>query len=222
VIPKDTLRSYRPTWPDDLVVVDWSRGWGITTMKLAEAFKQHNEEVIQAASTSPFIVFLCGPNVARQSNSARLRRRLKRDLERDGFEVVLGEDEGLNNPTLQAIGINPQDNEVEFIRKYCGAVVIVADSVGAFCELGLFSWHLVHDKGMFDGNKTYCIVLLNERYQGDVSYLNSGPVAAIDAFGRVQFINFSQYNSNEIVKPLRQRRGILTLDKRGRPRRGSP
>lgn len=184
-------------------------------MGLAEAFKEHSEEIVQAASSAPFIVFLCGPNIGLQNRSARLRRRLKRDLEKDGFEVVLGEDEGLDNATLKSIGINPQDNEMEFIRSYCGAVVIVADSVGAFCELGLFSWHLVHDKGMFDGNKTYCIVLLNEKYQNDISYLNLGPVAAIDVFGRVEFINFSEYDSGNVLKRLRQRRGFSTLDSRG-------
>lgn len=188
-------------------------------MGLADAFKQHSEEIVQAASSAPFIVFLCGPNVALKNRSARLRRRLKRDLEKDGFEVVLGEDEGLDNSILKNIGINPQDNEMEFIRKYCGAVVIVADSVGAFCELGLFSWHLVHDNGMFDGNKTYCIVLLNEKYQNDTSYLNLGPVAAIDVFGRVEFINFSEYDNINVLKRLRQRRGFSTLDKRGRPRK---
>jgi|SRR5579862_9132123 len=191
-------------------------------MRLADAFKEHSEEIIQAASDSPFIVFLCGPNVTRQNHSARLRKRLKKALEKENFEVVLGEDEGLNNPKLRNIGINAQDNEVEFIRNYCGAVVIVADSVGAFCELGLFSWHLVHKEGVFDGNKTYCIVLLDEKYQHDLSYLNSGPVAAIDSFGRVEFVNFSGYDSDQIIRRLRQRRGIYTVDRRGRPRRGVP
>ncbi len=191
-------------------------------MGLADAFKEHREELVQAASESPFIVFLCGPNLSLQSRSARLRRRIKRDLERDGFEVVLGEDEGLDNATLKNISVNPQDNEVEFIRKYCGAVVIVADSVGAFCELGLFSWHLVHNEGLFDGNKTYCIVLINEKYQDDESYLNLGPVAAVDVFGRVEFINYAEYDCDKILTRLRQRRGFFTVDKRGRPRKDAP
>jgi hypothetical protein len=191
-------------------------------MGLAEAIRQHSEEIIRAAKDSPFIVFLCGPNINRQNKSARLRRKIKRALERDGFEVVLGEDDGLDNPKLKSIGINAQDNEVEFIRKYCGAVVIVADSVGAFCELGLFSWHLGHKEGVFDGNKTYCIVLLNEKYKTDVSYLNSGPVAAVDTFGRVEFVDFSGYDSDGVIRWLRQRRGIYTLDRRGRPRKGVP
>lgn len=165
---------------------------------------------------------MCGPNLARQNNSARLRKKIKKHLEKDGFEVVLGEDEGLDNPTLRSIGINPQDNEVEFIRKYCGAVVIIADSVGAFCELGLFSWHLVHSEGMFDGNKTHFILLLSEKYQNDVSYLNVGPAAAIDVFGRLEFINFARYNSENVIKRLRHRRGFSTVDKRGRPRKGKP
>jgi hypothetical protein len=186
-----------------------------------EALKAHSDELAQAASDSPFIVFLCGPNLSRRNHSARLRKKIKKDLEDEGFEVVLGEDEGLDNQTIKSIGINPQDNELEFIRQYCGAVVIVADSVGAFCELGLFSWHFSHEKGAFNEKKTYCIVLINEKFKNDVSYLNLGPAAAIDVSGRLEFVNFTRYDSSEIVKRLRRRRGIYTLDKRGRPRKGA-
>lgn len=189
-------------------------------MKLADAFKAHSDELLQVASASPFIVFLCGPNLARKNRSAILRKRIKKALEQDGFEVVLGEDEGLDNETIKSIGINPQDNELEFIRKYCGAVVIVADSVGAFCELGLFSWHFVHKDGLIDGKRTYCIVLINEKFKNDVSYLNAGPAAAIDVSGRLEFVNFAQYDSREIVRRLRQRRGFSTLDKRVVPGKG--
>lgn len=191
-------------------------------MKLVDAYKQHSEGLLRDAGKSSFIVFLCGPNLSLRSSSARLRKKIKRDLEKDGFEVVLGEDEGLDNTKLKGISINPQDNEVEFIRKYCGAVIIVADSVGAFCELGLFSWHLVHNNGFFDANKTYCVVLINQKYKSDKSYLNLGPVAAVDAFGRVEFINYADYDSGQILTRLRQRRGILTLDRRGRPRKAAP
>src|ERR1700674_329554 len=106
-------------------------------MKLIEALERHREELVEAARDAHFIVFLCGPNVAHDKHSARFRLKIKKRLEKEGFEVVLGEDEGLANAVLKGIGINAQDNEVEFIRKYCNAVIIIADSAGSFCELGL-------------------------------------------------------------------------------------
>ena len=109
-------------------------------MGLNEELKRFEAEFIAAASETPFIVFLCGPKLTANSPAAKFRTRIKERLETEGFEVILGEDDGLDNPRLKDIGINAQDSEVEFIRRFCNAVIIIADSVGAFCELGLFSW----------------------------------------------------------------------------------
>src|SRR5260370_14658721 len=145
-------------------------------MKVTEALEQHRDQLVKIASDAPFIVFLCGPNLEHDKSSSRLRSKIKQQLEKEGFEVVLGEDEGLANVDLKGIGINAQDNEVEFIRTSCNAVIIIADSVGSFCELGLFSWRFVHQDGAFrEGQNTDCIVLLNEKYKDHVSYLNDGP-----------------------------------------------
>src|SRR5450759_3940030 len=127
-------------------------------MTLADTFSSFREEFVKAASDSPFIVFLCGPNISLTSAPAILRKAIKERLEKEKFEVVLGEDDGLDNPEIHEIGINAQDNELEFIRSRCGAVVIVADSVGSFCELALFSWHFVHKASVIDSSLTDCIV----------------------------------------------------------------
>jgi hypothetical protein len=47
-------------------------------MRLLDALKEHRDELVQAATDSPFIVFLCGPNMAGQKRSARLRKKLKK------------------------------------------------------------------------------------------------------------------------------------------------
>ena len=100
-------------------------------MSLAEELKRHADELVAAASETPFIVFLCGPKLTANTASARFRARIKERLEQEKFEVILGEDEGLDNPALKGIGLNAQDNEIEFIRKSCNAVIIIANSVGA-------------------------------------------------------------------------------------------
>jgi hypothetical protein len=98
-------------------------------------------------------------------------------------------------------------------------VVIIASSAGSFCELALFSWHLVHAHGEIDSGKTDCIVLISSEFETHTSYLNSGPAKAVRSFGRVEFVDFSSYNCDALVERLRDRRGVTTVDnKRGRPR----
>ena len=191
-------------------------------MSLLEKIKSHKEELVKAAEESPFIVFLCGPtlNTDDPKPPAVLRNSLKEKLDEEGFEVVLGEDDGLEDARLQ-LGINAQDNELEFIRHYCNAVIVVAASVGSFCELGLFSWHFVHENGVIEnGSNTDFIVLVDHQFEEDKSYLNEGPVNAVLGFGQAHFVDFSKYTADEIIRRLKSRRGVLTVDRRGRPPKG--
>lgn len=189
-------------------------------MKLAETLALYRNELAQAASDSPFIVFLCGPALSGTDAPAKLRRAIKERLEKEKFEVVLGEDDGLDNPAIHEIGINAQDNELAFISSHCNAIVIVASSVGSFCELALFSWHFVHPDGDIDSRDTDCIVLISSEYESHKSYLNSGPAAAVRSVGKVEFVDFNSYNCDTLVQRLRDRRGFTTVDnKRGRPRK---
>jgi hypothetical protein len=136
-------------------------------------------------------------------------------LEAANFTVILGEDDSIDNEQLRGIGINLQDSELEFVLRFCNAIVIVADSVGSFCELGLFSWHLSRDIGLI--KKKDFILLINKKYEGVQSYLNDGPAAAVNAYGRLDFVNFSKFNPNSVVRKLKDRRGIMINDRRGRP-----
>lgn len=193
-------------------------------MNLDERLKLHKRELIEAAAASPFVVFLCGPKLADNATkpSSLLRRVLKERLEHEGFQVVLGEDDGLEDTRLR-LGVNAQDNELEFIRQHCNAVVIIADSVGAFCELGLFSWHFVHQEGVIQNqHNTDFIVLVDEQYERAESYLNQGPVNAVAGFGQAHFTDFSTDVADTIIQRLSSRRGVFTVDRRGRPRRPSP
>lgn len=169
-------------------------------MNLATRLASYREEFVEAASDTPFIVFLCGPNLSESSAPATLRKMIKARLEEEKFEVVLGEDEGLDNPSIHKIGINAQDNELSFISSHCNAVIIIASSVGSFCELALFSWHLVHQDGEIDYSKTDCIVLISNQYEDHKSYLNLGPAAAVSVFGKVEFIDFASYDCDALVE----------------------
>lgn len=184
-----------------------------------DAVKAHIGELSELAESSPFTVFLCGPTLDPKTpkSSARLRKKLINELLEDGFDVVLGEDDGLEEERIR-IGLNAQDNELEFVSRQCNAIILIADSVGSFCELGLFSWHFVHREGRIQGELTPTfVVLVNENFQGDKSYLNEGPVGSLDGFGDVLFVNYDDFDTKTILKKLRNVRSIKLIDRRGRP-----
>jgi hypothetical protein len=209
-------------------------------MDIKKSVAKHVTWLQELSEDAPYTVFLCGPSLENQvatisagitgkiksifgrrkktSASAQLRQRLLNDLIGEGFDVVLGEDDGLEEGRIR-VGLNAQDNELEFISRQCNAVIVIADSVGAFCELGLFSWHFVHKDGRIgDENKPAFIVIINKEYQDHKSYFNEGPVGSIHGFGYVYYVDYESYDLADITKMLSNRRIIETLDKRGRPK----
>lgn len=190
--------------------------------KLSALMTRHKAGLDQAAEENPFIVFLCGPTLSDLSKpSAKLRLDLKKALEAEKFEVVLGEDDGLEDGRV-AVGVNAQDNELEFISTSCNAVILIADSVGAFCELGLFSWHFVHTGGKLKKTRgqTEFFLLLDEKFSDAKSYLKEGPTRAVNGFGTVLYVDFSSFDANPVLARMRDRRGVMIVDnKRGRPRK---
>ena len=188
-------------------------------MELKPSVQQHAEMLRELSQEASFTVFLCGPTLDNDNPEAAalLRQKLIEVLEADGFEVVLGEDDGLENERLN-IGLNAQDNELEFIGNQCNAVVIVADSVGSFCELGLFTWHFVHEHGVIDRSVMPAfIVLIKEQHSPDsilpkTSYFNEGPIGSLQGFGMPLYVNFEEFDANHVRKILRncQRRSKIT------------
>lgn len=161
------------------------------------------------------VVFLCGPSLAFANDNAgaALRKRIKEALEGDGFEVVLGEDDGLEDVRLTETGGYAHENELEFIRRECGAIVLVADSVGSFCELGLFVHWLANNRDrMCD-----LILLADAKYKGAKSYFNEGPAIAADDFGRTFFVDFTNADISQVLKRLKGRRASHFFAGRGRP-----
>lgn len=185
---------------------------------IVDTFRAHTDEFVEVSAASPFTVFLCGPALGSKTakSAAKLRQDLKEALEAEKFKVVLGEDDSIANQDLKDIGINLQDSELEFLVRYCNAIVIVAASPGSFCEVGLFSWHFVHKDGRIKDHDF--ILLIDKKFENKSSYLNDGPAAAVNGFGRRDFVNFAKYDPQKVVEKLKHRRGVLTIDRRGRPR----
>lgn len=186
---------------------------------LQDHIEIHKSDLLEVTEDSDFLVFLCGPSLddKKPQSSAHLRMWLKERLEQENFEVVLGEDDGLENARLD-IGVNAQDNELEFIRKHCRAVIVIADSVGAFCELGLFSWHYARETGVID-RQTDFILLVDKKYQNAKSYLNEGPFSAVEiSGGYAQFVDLD-HPGDKIIDRLKKRRAMVGLDRSKRRRK---
>lgn len=180
--------------------------------------------LFEALQDTRFIVFLCGPSLRDRKNAgARVRREIKKRLEKHGVEVVLGEDDGLEDVRL-AFGVNAQDNELEFIKRSCDTVIIVAGSVGSFCELGLFTWHYAHREGVLTrAGRKDLIVLIERKYEKRSgrrkSYLLEGPAKAAHGFGLVEYIDFQSVDVEKVVARVLERRATFIQDRRDRPRK---
>ena len=185
-------------------------------------FAEHAEELVATAEQKPFVVFLFGPGLDSDPRpSVTLRRRLKEALEEAKFIVVRGEDESVDNPKIKDIGINIQDSELEFAKHHCNAIVIVADSVGSFCELGLFSWHYAHDNGSL--RHLDFILIIDKKYKPPPgSYLTLGPAQSVHGHGLRLFKSFEDFDVTDVLSRLIARRGTYTIDQRGRPRASEP
>lgn len=159
------------------------------------------------------VVFLCGPSAKNLEHpGAMLRIKIEKTLKKEGFEVILGEDDGLEN-IRKKYSNYAHENELLFIQKHCSAVILIASSVGAYCELGLFSYKKVHDLE----NKTDFILVISEEYKDSPSYLNEGPAAAIDDFGKVFYGNLDNFDESPLIKRLKRRRAVYFTSQKGRP-----
>lgn len=183
--------------------------------EIKKSVQNFAKDLEKAFEARKYVVFLCGPTLkdAASNPAAALRLRLKNELEADGFEVVLGEDDGLEYLRAQYTGM-AHDNELKFIKTQSNAVLLIAESVGSFCELGLFSHEHVRD----NVNKTDFILILDEKYKDDLSYLNEGPAQAIENFGKVYHTEFSSFDTSGLMKRLKIWRNVWFTSDLGRPR----
>lgn len=158
------------------------------------------EKFIQSvADTVAYTVFLCGPTMEDLSKpSAALRKRIKDELLSEGFDVVLGEDDGLER-LQKDFGGDAQTNEVCFLEKSANAVVVIADSPGSFAELGLFS----HVHSGLDRFLQF-ILLINKSFDGINNYICLGPVQVVNAHGRMLFVDFDEPElfNEKVIKPV--------------------
>lgn len=160
-------------------------------------FASYGQSLEVDARDMDYVVFLCGPKISGRTRPANFRRKLKRLLIKEKFRVVLGEDDGLVD-IGQKYSINAQTNELIFLRKTCKAVLIIAESPGAHCELGLFSQMKAKELNHLD-----FFVFLGNQYETETSYINEGPIKMVKELGgHVHYVDYTTFDPNLIVEHL--------------------
>ncbi len=180
-------------------------------MKPVSSIQRYGDELQEIFSQERAAVFLCGPAIDKlKEPGEKLRQELEVALKEEGFDVILGEDDGLEE-IRNTYSSYAHENELLFVEKHCLATVLIASSVGSFCELGLFSYKKVHTL------KSDFILIISEQYKGNKSYLNEGPAAAIEDYGKVYYGDLQNFDYSEILQRLKRRRSVWTTSFRGRP-----
>ena len=175
-----------------------------TSQKVVQVMKDIDEEIDSLIDKFPFFVFLCGPAIDSGTPSAKLRERIRDDLKEARFSVVLGEDDGLKG-LKKKFKFDAQTNELHFIRNgNCRVIIIIADSVGSQCELGLFNWLFSSPSGdWIDKNKIKFYVIADKQYKKDKSYFIQGPIEALKREGgKVKFCDFNTFNISQLIAEL--------------------
>lgn len=176
---------------------------------LKESVRYFAKGLDEVFKKEKYVVFLCGATLKiagtneDKDNSAGLRKRIKEELEAEGFDVVLGEDDGLEHLRNKYNGM-AHENELSFIQKHSNTVLLIASGVGSFCELGLFSHQHVRE----NLRGTDFILILDEKYKSEISYINEGPAKAIKNFGELVHGDFSKFDTQPIMERLKTWRHV--------------
>ncbi|MDH4201228.1 MAG: hypothetical protein OEV66_12775, partial [Spirochaetia bacterium] len=172
-----------------------------------DPYTAHRNNLESAIQNYPYTVFLCGPTLSRRTKGSRLRAKVLNSLKDNGYTVVLGEDDGLEEPRLK-LGADAHTNEATFVKEnHCQAIVLIAaSSPSALCELGLFSYLTTEIPNDID-----FILIMERKYENNQSYINVGPAQLVKSFGTVIFENFDTYDGTDIIKRLNTRRARMAV-----------
>ena len=128
---------------------------------------------VERTGDSPVLIFICGANKPDGGGLSERRQAVIRFLETSiqNVSIVIAEhffDALLNDINHQ---INLLDAE-HFLTKISDDVIIILESQSAFCELGAFSHESLREK---------LLIINDEEFKTSPSFINIGPIAAIDS-----------------------------------------
>lgn len=146
----------------------------IYTSELIENIKAHLDNETSRFITCPKFVFLCGKNIELQkyeeSNRGTIQKWLAAKSKNIFFVLSekLWEDDFDSNIDLLTFE--------DFLAEVSDSIILLVESPGSFCELGAFAYteKLFNDK---------LIIIIDEKYKNDKSFIMSGPVAKVKKDG---------------------------------------
>ncbi len=107
-------------------------------MNIPQSIQRYGDELQEIFAKKRAAVFLCGPAIKKLDKPGeRLRQELEKALKTEGFDVILGEDDGLEK-IRNKYSSYAHENELLFVEKHCLATVLIASSVGSFANLAYF------------------------------------------------------------------------------------
>ena len=60
-------------------------------------------------------------------------------------------------------------------------------------------------------------MIISEQFKRDKSYLNEGPAAAIEDYGKVYYGDLQNFDYSDVLQRLKRRRSIWATSYQGRP-----
>lgn len=134
--------------------------------KMMVSLREHLDSGNYRFITYPKFVFLCGKAICPEEYDASNRGVIQRYIEKKSKDIFI-----VLSEKLWEDGFNSNIDLLtfeDFLAEVSDAIVLFAESVGSFCELGAFSY----------ADKLFCdklIIVIDEKYKGEKSFILTGP-----------------------------------------------
>ena len=140
----------------------------IYTDELIENIKSHLDNETARFITYPKFVFLCGKNIELEKYEKSNRGTIQKFLASRSKNIFFVLSEKLWEDNFDS-NIDLLTFE-DFLAEVSDSIILLVESPGSFCELGAFSYadKLFNDK---------LLIIIDEKYKNDKSFIMSGPVA---------------------------------------------
>ena len=140
----------------------------IYSKKMIESMKSHLGNDTNKFITYPKFVFLCGAAYSENEYAKTNRGVIEKYLKSKSDDIFIVLSEKLWEDSFDS-NIDLLTFE-EFLAEVSDAIILFVESPGSFCELGAFAYaeKLFSDK---------LIIVIDEKYKGDKSFIITGPTA---------------------------------------------
>ena len=162
--------------------------------------------ILEDFQGQPFTVLICGPTVANclTSGSYRLFGEIDSKLKIAGFDVIYGLDEALHSDAMNG-DLDTSSNEINFVRSRCDAVIFIADSIGAFSQIGAIGQKVSTDKTRSFSTVDFTTII-DLRFSMENEFFRRGTFAIFSSLGFAEFVDLKSFNPDNIIERLKAKR----------------